>query len=397
MWQKPWTTKEGLTIGAGLVGIGLLLQYTLGPIDWALFAFPINTVVLILMLLAVGMGYVLHAQIYLLRFLMTGSAAVASLSYVAFFTLMMGLIPQMADTSFDEGLGIARMLSFWPFVLVYLWMTYILGLLTIRFLWRLVTGKWHALFTGMSHGGLFLALLCGTLGSADMSRLTLTAKVGQPEWRAQDQKGQVVELPLAIQLHEFHMDEYPMRALLVDNLSGQVVDDMVDWEFRMVHQLDCAAPMVQDTMHVDYVQWPSVGAASAAYVEAMHLPSGKQVEGWISCGSFAFPYQGLKLDERYSVVMPEREPKRFVSVVSVYTQSGYMINDTILVNQPLSVEGWKIYQLSYDERLGRWSDLSVFELVRDPWLPAVYVGIGMLLIGVIGLFFCHEKHGGAAR
>ena len=95
--------------------------------------------------------------------------------------------------------------------------------------------------------------------------------------------------------------------------------------------------------------------------------------------------------------MPEREPKRFVSAVSVYTQSGYTINDTILVNRPLSVEGWKIYQLSYDERLGRWSDLSVFELVRDPWLPAVYVGIGLLLIGVIGLFFSHEKQGGATR
>lgn len=397
MWQKPWTTKEGLTIGAGLVGIGLLLQYTLGPIDWELFAFPINTVVLILVLLAVGVGYALHTQFYWIRFLMTGSAAVASLGYVALFTLLMGLIPQLAESSSDEELGMKRMLSFWPFVLVYLWMTYIVGLLTIRFLWRLVTGKRYALFTSLSHGGLFLALLCGTLGSADMKRLTLTTKVGQPEWRAQDPKGQVVELPLAIQLHEFRMDEYPMQALLVDNQSGQVVDETADWEIRMVRQLDCAAPMVQDTLQVDYVQWLSVGAASAAYVEAVHQPSGKQVEGWISCGSFAFPYQALKLDEHYSVVMPEREPKRFVSAVSVYTQSGYTINDTILVNRPLSVEGWKIYQLSYDERLGRWSDLSVFELVRDPWLPAVYVGIGLLLIGVIGLFFSHEKQGGATR
>ena len=120
MWQKPWTTKEGLTIGAGLVGIGLLLQYTLGPIDWELFAFPINTVVLILVLLAVGVGYALHTQFYWIRFLMTGSAAVASLGYVAFFTLLMGLIPQLAESSSDEELGMTRMLSFWPFVLVYL-------------------------------------------------------------------------------------------------------------------------------------------------------------------------------------------------------------------------------------------------------------------------------------
>lgn len=386
MWQKPWTTKEGLTIGAGLVGIGLLLQYTIGSIDWELFAFPVNVIVLVALLLAIGIGYAFHARIYLIRFLMTGSAAVASLSYVAFFTLLMGLIPQMGE-----------MLSFWPFVLIYLWMSYTLGLLTIRFLCRLAMGQRIAIFTSLSHGGLFLALVCGTLGSADMRRLTLTTKVGQPEWRAQDEEGQVVELPLAIQLHEFRMDEYPMRALIVDNRSGQVVDGSVDWQIRMVQQLDYAAPNVKDTVRVDYVQWPSVGAVSAAYVEAVHTLSGKQVEGWISCGSFAFPYQGLKLDEQYVVVMPEREPKRYASAVSVYTQSGYTIKDTILVNRPLQVEGWKIYQLSYDERLGRWSDVSVFELVKDPWLPAVYVGIGLLLMGVIGLFFAKEKREGEGR
>ena len=56
------------------------------------------------------------------------------------------------------------------------------------------------------------------------------------------------------------------------------------------------------------------------------------------------------------------------------------------MNKPLSIAGWKIYQLSYDETKGKWSRMSVFELVRDPWLPIVYTGILMMIAGAIGLF-----------
>ena len=89
--------------------------------------------------------------------------------------------------------------------------------------------------------------------------------------------------------------------------------------------------------------------------------------------------------------MPEREPQRFASDVKVYTQTGKITEATIEVNRPLELEGWKIYQLSYDELKGRWSDISVFELVRDPWLPAVYTGIVMMIIGAICLFVNAQK------
>ena len=56
-----------------------------------------------------------------------------------------------------------------------------------------------------------------------------------------------------------------------------------------------------------------------------------------------------------------------------------------------TVNGWKIYQLSYNEQMGKWSNISVFELVRDPWLHAVYVGIYLLIIGAVGMFLTAGK------
>lgn len=99
-----------------------------------------------------------------------------------------------------------------------------------------------------------------------------------------------------------------------------------------------------------------------------------------------FPYQGLKLDNEHTIVMPNREPRRYASLVDIYTMDGQNIQTEIEVNKPFSVSGWKIYQLSYNEQMGKWSNVSVFELVTDPWLPIVYAGIFMLLIGAVGMF-----------
>lgn len=106
----------------------------------------------------------------------------------------------------------------------------------------------------------------------------------------------------------------------------------------------------------------------------------------MSCGSYIFPYISLQLDDAVSMVMPEREPRRFASDVMVYTKDKQTKEACIEVNKPLSIAGWKIYQLSYDETKGKWSRMSVFELVRDPWLPIVYTGILMMIAGAIGLF-----------
>ncbi|MBR5019421.1 MAG: cytochrome c biogenesis protein CcsA [Bacteroidales bacterium] len=80
-------------------------------------------------------------------------------------------------------------------------------------------------------------------------------------------------------------------------------------------------------------------------------------------------------------------PKRFASDISVYTVDGQNIRGTVEVNKPLKVNGWKIYQYGYDSTLGSESPYSVFLLVKDPWLPAVYAGILLMLTGALAQLF----------
>ena len=84
-------------------------------------------------------------------------------------------------------------------------------------------------------------------------------------------------------------------------------------------------------------------------------------------------------------------PKRYASEIQIQTKSGKMIETTVDVNKPVEVDGWKIYQYGYDTKMGAMSQISILELVSDPWLPLVYTGIYMMLAGAICMFLKGKK------
>lgn len=407
MFNEVWKMKEGFVFGAGLILVGLALQFSVGPIHWSDFAFPINLIFLIVFLLILVLAYWLRRRVRLFSFLLTAEAAVPTLIYAAALTVVMGLTRQVsAHERAIDPIGLTQMLSFWPFVLVYLLLATIVGLITLR---QILHFRLQELPSLLSHVGLFLVIVTATLGSADMERVKLTATTDMPEWRATHEQG-FVELPLAIQLEKFTIDEYPPKLLIINSQTGKSVPaknpeialidkhfregNILKWRIRVLKNLPLAAPVVtSDT--TKYVEWQSSGAVTALLVEAQRMKDGRAVGpptvGWVTCGSYLFPFQELKLTKQLSLVMARREPERYASRIHVYTESQKNIVATVEVNKPVSVDGWRIYQLSYDEAMGRWSETSTFELVKDPWLPAVYVGIYMLLAGAILTFIVSQK------
>ena len=284
MWAKPWNMKEGFLIGGGLLVVGVLLQIALGPIDWSLLAWPVNLVLLVLLLAAVGIMYAVRRKAYAIEWMMHTGAAVPCLTYAAALTILMGLLPQVRVGGIP---WLSQMLRFWPFVLIWTWMMVISALAALNHLLR---WKVREIPFILNHLGVVVAIVSATLGNADIQSLQLTAFTGEPEWRAVDNDGMVHEPGLAIELHKFTLEEY---------------DDGT--------------------------------------------------------------------------------PKRFASDITVYTEDGKNIRDTVEVNKPLKVNGWKIYQYGYDVRYGTESPYSVFQLVRDPWILWVYLGIFMMIAGALCL------------
>jgi hypothetical protein len=95
----------------------------------------------------------------------------------------------------------------------------------------------------------------------------------------------------------------------------------------------------------------------------------------------------MPLDRDRYLAMTFPEPKKFASDLVIEDPELGEIEVRLEVNKPYKHMGWKLYQQSYDEKMGKWSRVSVIEAVRDPWLPVVYAGIFMLLAGAAYLFW----------
>lgn len=402
MWQKPWGYREGFTISAGLFLTGMILQITLGKTELELLSWPVNLIAGIVYILSLAGIYLSGRKSHIVNWLCGYQAAITAMIAVVILTVVMGLTRQVNANIEVRGIeswtGFSQMLSSWPFTLLLMWFITVLGMTILR---RLSHFRWRDLPFHLNHIGLFLALTGAILGNADMKRLKMTTTAGKAEWRAFDEQNRIVELPLAIELHDFTIDEYPPKLMLIDNESGQalpagkpenlLIEDefkagkLGGWEISVTQQLPMAAS-VATTDTLKFVEFHSIGATTALYVKVRNIDTQQETEGWVSCGSFMFPYKALRLDETVSLIMPEREPRRFVSDITVYTRSGERQTGIIEVNEPMKIDGWKIYQLSYDETKGRWSETSIFELVSDPWLPIVYTGIWMMIAGAICMF-----------
>ena len=189
---------------------GLMLELSTGPVVWDAFRWPVNGIVLAGFLALIAIIFLLRKKVYSFQFIGTYMAAIPALVYAVVLTIIMGLTRQEVN-----GTWLNNMLSFWPFVLIYVYIAVILGLVVLSKLRRLMKQQDHSLTSYFSpltsilnHLGLFLALTTATLGNADMQRLKMITVKGEPEWRALTQQQQVVEMPIAIELKEFIMEVY---------------------------------------------------------------------------------------------------------------------------------------------------------------------------------------------
>ena len=239
MWTKPWTMKEGFLIGGGLIFAGLMLQLSVGPVVWEAFAWPTNGIVLAgFLAIIIGM-FLLRKRVYAFRFIGTYQAAIPTLMYAVAMTIIMGLTRQRAGGLSPEmavdGTWLNNMLTFWPFVLVYVYMAVILGMVVLQSLLTIRRSPFTIHYSLLSHLGLFLTMAAATLGNADMQRLKMITGIGQPEWRALTQEGAIREMPMAIELRQFIMETYddgsPKRfasKIQILTESGKNIETTVD-------------------------------------------------------------------------------------------------------------------------------------------------------------------------
>jgi hypothetical protein len=83
----------------------------------------------------------------------------------------------------------------------------------------------------------------------------------------------------------------------------------------------------------------------------------------------------------------EGEAKAFASSVTV-RHDGEARRAVIRVNEPLTFQGWTLYQMNYREEDPTYSGL---EAVHDPGVPWVFTGFALICIGVAAMFYVEPR------
>lgn len=403
-WAQPWSYREGSLITAAILIVGFVLQAISNGNRFSIAPFPWNLVAGIVFLGILSTVYLRFKHSMIVKWLGGVKAALPAIFGFTFLVLLMGFVKQDVppQSGFSKLLGLTHLVKTWPFILINLYLMILLGIVTLK---RLTPFSLKNTGFFLNHFGLFLVLFSTALGSSDMQRLSMNCYEKQTEWRATDKSGKMVELPLAFTLLDFRIEEYRPKIAIIDNQSGQMIEregkpqlqsidqnsfDLLDFRIEVGQFLETSGKVGDAYFAVN-----EPGSAPSARIKVTGKIDGSEVSGWICSGSFVHQPEALKLNDQYSLVMLPAEPKKFSSELNISTKSGKNIVTTIEVNRPFKIEGWTVYQLSYNTEMGRWSDLSVLELVRDPWLPVVYLGIFLMLGGAGFLFFTGKpKNGG---
>jgi len=391
MWSQPWGYRESFLIAFSLLGIGFVLEIASGNFKISMPSWPLNLIIFVILIV-----YILISQHYFkntfVKWISSTQAAIASISVFTILILMMGFTAQVPQRGLIEMFGLTHIVSSWPYFLCSFFLMMVLGFTIAK---RLRSYSLKNIAFLLNHLGLWIIIAVASVGSGDLKKYRMQLVKERTVFSAIDDHGIQHRMPFALRLMEFNIDEYNPDIGLVDPNTNRLIikkgDKLTEakagngfvknnWQIEIKTYLESAA-----IKNGAYVESVSIGSAPAAYLLARNLLNNSEVEGWISSGSFMSPSKFLNLDQQNVLAMTIPRSKRFSSEIRVFKQIKDYEDIVIEVNKPISISGWKIYQTGYNEQMGKWSDVSIIELVKDPWLPVIYTGIFMVLFGSLYL------------
>ncbi len=399
LWENPWGYVESFFIGFGLIVTGFFLEVFVTSDNALTLTYPYNVFFLVGYVSLLFVLFKWFSTSQLVRWLTKVPASISSIVLVTMLVMVMGIIPQVSsENNIINNLGLNHITSNWAFLLILFQFLTCLGLISIK---RILQFKWSNFGFILNHVGLFLALIAGVLGTGDLQRLSINVYEGKPSWIATDAQKNEIELPFAFYLNDFLIDEYNPKLALVDNNSGSIVHN----DGKNLYLVEKGETYYFNNFEVKINEFLStsgrignryepvneIGSPPSAFISVKNTETDSIQSGWISSGSFRYPYESFKISEDYSMVMTIPEVEKFSSDIDILTKDGERISTILEVNKPFEHKGWKIYQLSYDDKKGKWSELSVLELVKDPWLPLIYIGIFMMIAGAFYMFWMGNK------
>ncbi len=393
--KKERIYQESFIVYAGLLLAGFAIEYANGGQGVPQLQYPYNAIGLLLHVAFGIMAIVFFKKSELTQWLTKVPVSIMSMIGFLSVCFILGIIPQIeTEHEWINRLRLNQVTTSWYFTFMVFWMITCLLLVGLKRIQNGVIKNWGFI---LNHLGLYIALVAGVFGSTDIQKVILEVKENTLNWIAKDEITQEpVELPFAVFLDEFILEEYLPKISVHDEQEGTLITNqgktLVEAKEGNVFEIEGKTFTVKQYLPFaikfgeDFKQVYQYGASPAVLLES----EGKSF--WLASGTYNFPAQNQAITKDKTLILTFPEPKKYQSNIKIIDQEGHETPTTLLVNETFNYEGWKIYQLGFDDEKGRWSEKSSFELVRDPWLPVVYIGIFMMIIGALHMIWIGKQN-----
>lgn len=183
-----------------------VLQIAFGNLEPRLFAFPLNFAILAGMIIVCAVVEREYGKSQWVKSLRSTDFSFFLLCLIAAWCVAGGCVPQTdaVSSGWLYRTGLTQFATSLPFVGLLALLLVQLTMIIIHRL-RRPARQWGFTFIA-AHAGLWLALVAGLLGSADMKDLRCIAMRGQETRTAYDKKGRINALPYAVELKDFRVE-----------------------------------------------------------------------------------------------------------------------------------------------------------------------------------------------
>ena len=399
-----WHYGESIVFVSVILVIGFVLQLFFGKFDIRFISAPLNIIVGAIMLLSLIALSLFRKNKYY-RWLSGVPLAVTLIITIGILCIFMGLIPQSQTVNPHQHdiyslSGLRSITTSWYFILTYFLILFSLGATIIKRLFSFNI-KDYAFY--LNHIGLWILFFSAGPGAADRERYTMYVYEGKEESNAYRSDKEQKKLPMSITLNDFDMEEYPPKLVIIDHNSLIMQPEkkpsffqidkknntgrLLNWNIEIKEYIHRAINKEDG----EYFETEMPGANPAVKIKATDSFTGETHEGWVYYGNMMQSFVALRLNDDYSIVMTRPEPKRYVSDLNIYMYGKEEEHVILEVNKPFRSGSWMIYQYGYDNKAGRLSTYTILEIVRDPWINGVYLGIWLLAVGSVCLLWSGNK------
>lgn len=393
-WSEKWGYKQSILIICTLIINGFLIEIFAFDRGISAPPYPVNIIYFSLFSI-IGILISWYRPLKKIKkWLISKPFIITLITFFSVLIMLSGYIPQRPFFNHPilQSLGIFNITTSIPFILLMTLITLSLFLASIN---KLFPFKSKNIPFLLNHIGILVIICAGIVGSSEVKKVHLKLEQGETIWQGYitDKPSIKLEMPFALKLHEFILEEYPPELAIVDNkdtivfkcgrlnskASGQLCQ-FKDYSINIKEFIPDGFKVEDKFVSVDHI-----GTSPIAKIDVIKKNEFKT--GTVVRGSSLTQTEYLRINSDYRVAIPPQKPKNFKSVGNFYTPQGTIDKFSIEVNKPFEINGWKLYQYGYNESMGKWSKTSTIEAVYDPSINIIYIGSILLIIGSLFLMF----------